>query len=514
MSSLLRPLRRLSRGPAVRMIGLLVAGLLALSWLLAAPTSLGGSATYITTYGTSMEPVLHRGDLVVVKPQSSYRVGDVVAYRSESLRAVVLHRIVDRDGDRFVVQGDNNTWIDTDHPTEDQLVGKMTMRLPGVGTQVRRATAPPVVATLASVAFFPLVASDRRRRARKASAATSTPPRSPRQPLRLSAVEPRLLVATAVAAGILAVAFTRPTTVDGASDIPFDELGTFSYSGVAPQGRAAYQSLTVSSGQPVFLRLVEELDLAFSYRLSSMADVTAEGEIALRAVLKDNSGWSYPVHLAQRARFDAGDAHVGGTLDLAAVRLAIGRMQMSTGVVRDQYHVVLEAEVKRSVRHRDASSSGIFAASLEFNLDDNAMYPAAPGPDSLAPSQGGLLSATTTQANRLTVLGRSIPIEGLRVGAGALGVIVAGLWLDWLVRSRREDESELIERRYRHYLVPVAATPARTASVIEVERIADLVRLADHAGAPILRTDDGRYHLVDGAHTYRYSLRRPDPASA
>lgn len=515
MSFVLRPLRRLQRGPVLRIAGLLGAGVLALAWLLAGPTALGGSATYITTFGTSMEPVLHRGDLVVVKPQSSYRVGDIVAYRSESIRTVVLHRIVDREDDRFVFKGDNNTWIDTDRPRADELVGKMTMHLPGAGTHLRRAASPPVVATLASVAFFPLLRGDRRRRkAREVSAHAATPPRPPRQPLRLRAVEPRLLMATAAAAGLLAVAFTRPIMVDGVSDVPFDELGTFSYSGAAPQGGAAYQSLAVSTGQPVFLRLVDELDLAFSYRVSSSADVTAEGDIALRAVLRDDSGWSYPIDLADPAHFDADDARVGGTLDLADVRLVLGAMQMSTGVVRDQYKVVLEAEVTRAVTHRDASTTGIFASSLEFNLDDNAMYLATPGPDALVPSQGGLLTTTTRHASSLTVLGRSLPIEAMRVGAGAFGVIVVGLWLDWLVRARREEESALIERRYRSYLVPVTNARGRFTSVIEVERMADLVRLADHAGAPILRTDDGHYDVVDGSQTFRYSLREPATADA
>ncbi|MEO7427825.1 MAG: signal peptidase I, partial [Acidimicrobiales bacterium] len=121
------------------------------AWLALAPAPLGGSSTYVTTYGTSMEPTLHRGDLAVVRPQASYRVGDVVAYNSASLHRVVLHRIIGRDGDRFVFKGDNNTWTDADHPRLGALVGKMEMRLPGVGTQVQRAASPPGIAVLAGI---------------------------------------------------------------------------------------------------------------------------------------------------------------------------------------------------------------------------------------------------------------------------------------------------------------------------------------------------------------------------
>lgn len=42
-----------------------------------------------------------------------YDVGDVVAYRNLQLDTVVLHRIVAREGERYVLQGDSNTWLDS-----------------------------------------------------------------------------------------------------------------------------------------------------------------------------------------------------------------------------------------------------------------------------------------------------------------------------------------------------------------------------------------------------------------
>ena len=94
--------------------------MLAAAWLFW-PAQLGGATTYVTTHGVSMEPGFSTGDLAVLRPADSYEVGDVAAYLSDSLNTVVMHRIVSVEGDRFAFQGDNNDWLDKDHPTSDEV---------------------------------------------------------------------------------------------------------------------------------------------------------------------------------------------------------------------------------------------------------------------------------------------------------------------------------------------------------------------------------------------------------
>ena len=50
------------------------------AWLLLAPTQIGGETSYVTTSGISMEPRFHTGDLALVRPAASYKVGDIVAH--------------------------------------------------------------------------------------------------------------------------------------------------------------------------------------------------------------------------------------------------------------------------------------------------------------------------------------------------------------------------------------------------------------------------------------------------
>src|SRR5690606_18206258 len=66
------------------------------------PGSLGGPATYIVVSGTSMEPLMHTGDFVILQERPHYDVGDVVAYPvrdGTGAGALVIHRIIGGSAD-------------------------------------------------------------------------------------------------------------------------------------------------------------------------------------------------------------------------------------------------------------------------------------------------------------------------------------------------------------------------------------------------------------------------------
>src|SRR5215470_10209288 len=79
------------------------------------PASLGGATRYVVTSGDSMEPLFHTGDLAILRKAGEYQVGDIAGYHSPTLRATVMHRIVERRGDRYIFKGDHNTWRDGDY---------------------------------------------------------------------------------------------------------------------------------------------------------------------------------------------------------------------------------------------------------------------------------------------------------------------------------------------------------------------------------------------------------------
>ena len=112
-------------------LGLLAIGVLAAYEV--APSSLGGPNTYVVTHGTSMLPTIKPSSLVVIRQQSSYHVGEIVAYHNRDLHVVVLHRIIARDGSKYVFKGDNNQFPDLYEATAADLIGEKVVYSPTAG---------------------------------------------------------------------------------------------------------------------------------------------------------------------------------------------------------------------------------------------------------------------------------------------------------------------------------------------------------------------------------------------
>ena len=133
------------------MLGLIIVACL---WYFFAPTALGGKDSYVVTDGISMKPRFHSGDLALVRSQSNYNVGEIVAYHNHMFHTVVLHRIVGRDGARYVFKGDNNNFLDFQHPARSQLMGALRLHLPGMGTKLESLRSPALVGLLLAIAIL------------------------------------------------------------------------------------------------------------------------------------------------------------------------------------------------------------------------------------------------------------------------------------------------------------------------------------------------------------------------
>lgn len=108
-------------------------GSLIVAWLLW-PSSLGGCTTLTIVSGESMEPTYYTGDLVVSRC-GPVEVGDVIVYNPPDVGgARVIHRIVDGNAeDGWVVQGDNNDFLDPWEPTADDILGHAVLHVPHLG---------------------------------------------------------------------------------------------------------------------------------------------------------------------------------------------------------------------------------------------------------------------------------------------------------------------------------------------------------------------------------------------
>lgn len=93
-----------------------------------------GYSQYIVTSG-SMEPSFSPGDMILVKKQEEYGLGDVVTFRGSG-GETVTHRIVGSVSGQFITQGDANNTEDSDLLPPESILGKLQLVLPGVGDAI------------------------------------------------------------------------------------------------------------------------------------------------------------------------------------------------------------------------------------------------------------------------------------------------------------------------------------------------------------------------------------------
>lgn len=156
---------------ALRLIVLIICGaVLGVNIYLANAKSLGRNQMPMPFgYGASvilsgsMEPELSVGDLIIVGESESYLEGDVVVFQEKS--SLVVHRIVEIDGDAIITQGDANNGRD-EAITADAIKGKVLFHIDGAGNVVDFIRTP--VGTLIIIALAIALVEIPRRREKQA----------------------------------------------------------------------------------------------------------------------------------------------------------------------------------------------------------------------------------------------------------------------------------------------------------------------------------------------------------
>ena len=502
--------------------GALALALFAAAWVFFAPTQAGGGTSYAIIVGSSMEPKLHRGDLAVVRERDAYRVGDVVLYDSRDLGTKVLHRIIRVEGDRFVLQGDNNDFLDPEKPTEAQIVGALWVTAPAVGRVTEWLREPLHGALL--VAFVTLLAlggglgagSAVRRGTRPATphVARAVPKPAPAPDERK-----QLLLGLGVAAlalvALALVSFTRPLTGTETVEAAYSHQGRFGYEARVPRN-AAYPDGHVTTGEPVFLRLVDRLRVSFDYSLESELPATGGGRVELAARISDGRGWERVLPLASERPFANRSARVTGVLDLRRIERIVDEVRTLTGSGQTSFTVAVLPRVDVHGRVGGEAVRSTFAPALTFDLADLRLQPSldAEGVGPFAPREAG--TGTRPAPARLALGPFSLSVAAARrvslLGI-ALLLLLGGLAL--VLRHRRvpETPADRIQARYGHLIVPVSSRSGGWEQVTDLADMEALVRLAEHHGRLILHVSDGAGHsyvVEDGANALRYRVGRPD----
>jgi len=521
----------------------LTVSLLAVGWWFLAPAALGGRATYVVTHGVSMEPTFHTGDLAVVYPAVDYRPGQVAAYRSNLMHTVVLHRIVAKTAEGYDFKGDNNSWHDPEHPAEDQMIGRLGVRVPHGGVVLGWIHNPLVAGVLALVittgGATGATGVRRRRRRRRAERAPMSI-----HDLQLAsgsrwAHAAGLATVALLFGGLTAATYVFPGQSVEVQKVPWTTQVSYAYT-AAVSPNLVYPDGEIHAGDPVYRKLVDRLTVRATWSLSTSAEHHIVGTARLWAIVQGPTGWTHRIALGPAQEIQDDRTSLTGTLNFHALDAVVVHAAGLTGIPVDKYTVSVQPLVAlrgslAGLRFDDAVRGP--EPALALAITPSTVVPAittgSAAAAANAATQPGQPTGTTgpsaqwarpTATKHSTavsrpgtaswqVLGRHVPLMPLR-WAGLLGTVLGLLALVVLLITKpdRTDPCAREARRYRSSIVPVTGLRLVPAGdVLDVTSMKSLAQIAQRFDRLILRpaATPGTFLVEDGTDLYRYQCNHP-----
>ncbi len=76
----------------------------------------------------SMIPEFEKDDIIIIKKEKEYNIGDIITFVDESGN-FITHRIIEKCENEFCTKGDNNNTKDEEKVTYSQISGKVIVKL-------------------------------------------------------------------------------------------------------------------------------------------------------------------------------------------------------------------------------------------------------------------------------------------------------------------------------------------------------------------------------------------------
>lgn len=90
-----------------------------------------GYTSFINT-GSSMLPYINVGDLVIVKKENSYKVNDVISFKTNE-NFVNTHRVISIKSGYYKTKGDSNKFNDGEEIDKSKVFGKVVLVISNFG---------------------------------------------------------------------------------------------------------------------------------------------------------------------------------------------------------------------------------------------------------------------------------------------------------------------------------------------------------------------------------------------
>lgn len=469
---------------------MIVVAVLAIVGVALRPTSLGGPMHAIVVSGESMEPAYRTGDLVITRAQPDYEVGDIVAYRVDG-GGQVIHRIIGRDGDRFLTQGDNRARPDEWTPTAEQIIGAGWVQLPGAGNLLASLRSPvPFALTVLAGAFllpWPRRRTDEPGDPEMTSAHRRRRPTAPPTllPLAVAGIAVVALLAAAWAWSTPAERTTRELAGVGTERATLRYEAAAMPSALYPNGRVGPVDAadTDTDREPLYPALTEDAEFTITWEVAGLSDVAGSWTPVVELVGGD--GWRRPISVEPATPFE------GSTLE-AELDVSISEIVATLSRIAEETGTAPVATVEIGARIDAAGFVG--GEPVELGIDPTVGFAVSTDvlvPGDVSGTEGVVEGPVVANESRSVGSFDVAQLRWLLPAVALLAGVAASLGLWELRRVSRRHDAPL--RRHGIEVVEVATEPAVDVLVASAEDLARLVR----PGVDVVV-----HHRADGRHTY------------
>lgn len=283
-------------------------------------------------------------------------------------------------------------------------------------------------------------------------------------------------VVVAAALGLTFVLASPPA----ATPKPATQTGTLTYGARVPVSDT-YPTGEVTTGDPVFVKLLSAPDIAFHYATDALpASVTGTGRLDI--TLLAASGWHTTIPLVAPTTLAAGTLVLTGTLDLTRMQAMADSVAKATGAgAGGGLDVTVTASTTVSV---DGAAPVTYSLPLPFKLSSLALTPVTPKATASTPGEAVTSTSPLGEAPKPA----TDPARQLRMGF--MVALLAGLCVTvviWPESATRDADATLPEMA--HTLAVGADLTAATR--IQLADGAALQTLATSLGCPVVEGHGG-----------------------
>ncbi|NQS92148.1 MAG: EAL domain-containing protein [Chloroflexi bacterium] len=312
------------------------------------------------------------------------------------------------------------------------------------------------------------------------------------------------------------IVFFKPVTRVIADDLTYIHHGTFGYT--AKDRDNIYDSDTIVTGEPVYLQLVCDVAMNFSYhfiapRMKPVEGTELQGTYLINAQITDIDGWKRSFQLIHETEFQGAEFETQMDFDICQAQALILDKETKTETKNRWYSLFILPEIKLSGSIVNQPLDTVYLPRVEFQIDSNILR-LPEGIDSLALDQEGSLENVRVVSNTISLFGQEINIIlARRIALITMGFSLAAAALPgWsLYKDMKKSDISRIQVQYHPLLMDVQAGSQvfPTEQVVDVVSFSDLIKMAERYGAMILHEAKGsfhRYSVQDEQTVYQYTI--------